>query len=181
VSGPAVRRLIHAATASVLLLVPLTSWMFLRAALVVAAIVAVILEIARLRSTHFRRILTRLVPVFREHEGSRPSGAMWLVVGYALAALTPAPAPVAGLLVGALADPAASWAGSTWSRGVGKTVAGSAAHFAVAAAVLYGVGCSWAAVAVGASLATAIERWPLGLDDNLLVAPLTALTAALLG
>ena len=48
-------------------------------------------------------------------------------------------------------------------------------------AVLYGVGCSGTAIVVGAVLATVFERWSLGLDDNVVVAPITALTAALLG
>jgi len=181
VSPSAARRLLHAATGLLLLLVPLTSWGVLRAALVAAAILAAGAEIARLRSKRFGALLARAVPVFRARETSRPSGAMWLAVGYALASLVPPPAPAAGLLVGALADPAAAWAGSAWGRGNGKTLAGSAVHLVVAAAVLYGVGCSVTAVAVGATLATALERWPLGLDDNLLVAPVTALTAALLG
>lgn len=180
-SPPVARRLLHAATGSVLLLVPLTSWNVVRAVLVAAAILAVGVEVARLRSKRFGALLAGAVPVFRARETAHPSGAMWLALGYALASLVQPPAPAAGLLVGALADPAAAWAGTTWGRGTGKTLVGSAAHFAVAAAVLYGVGCSGTAIVVGAALATVLERWPLGLDDNLVVAPITALTAAFLG
>jgi dolichol kinase len=106
---------------------------------------------------------------------------MWLGLGYALAAFVPAPAPAAGILVAALADPAASLAG-TWRRAPGpKTWRGSATHAVVAAVVLAALGYSAVAVFAGAAVATALERFAFSFDDNLVVPPATALTVLLVG
>lgn len=180
-TAPSARRLMHAATASVLLLVPLSSWQILRAVLVAVAAAATVVEVIRLRTPRFRAFLEHHIPVFREREAKRPSGAVWLAVGFALASLAPAPGPAAGILVGALADPAAAWVGSRRGSVGSKTTLGSAVHFLVAVAVLFGVGCAWTTSLAAAATATILERWPLGLDDNFVVAPVTALTVALLG
>lgn len=179
-TAPSVRRLMHAATGTTLLLVPVVSWQLLRAVLIALAAVAVAVEVVRLRSPRFREMLAHRVPVFRAREAGRPSGAMWLAVGYALAALTPLPGPTAGILVGAVADPAAAWVGSRSGPTGQKTGLGSATHFVVATALLLGLGCGWLTSVAAAVVATVLERWPLGLDDNLLVAPATALTVVLL-
>lgn len=180
-TGPGLRRLMHAASATVLLLVPLASWQTFRVTAFVLAAFAVTAEGARLAVPAFRRALGRMVPVFRPREGNRPSGAMWLAVGFALAALTPAPAPAAGILVAALADPAASLVG-TWRRPAGrKTWRGTAAHAVVAVVVLAVLGWPAPAVVCGAAVSSALERWSAGIDDNLLVAPVTALVVFILG
>lgn len=179
-TAPSLRRLLHAATGAALLLVPLFSWQLLRVVLIAAAVLAAVAEVVRLHSSGAGALLARRVPVFREREARRPSGAMWLAVGYALASLTPVPGPTAGILVGALADPAAAWVGSRRGSTGRKTVLGSATHFVVALAVVFGTGAAWPISAAAAVVATALERWPLGLDDNLLVAPATALTVVLL-
>jgi dolichol kinase len=181
VSGPALRRLLHAATAGVLLLVPFGSWQLFRVVVLAGAALGVVLEGARLSLPGFRTFLGRHLPVFRERERMRPSGAMWLSVGYAAAALVPAPAPAAGILVAALADPAASLVG-TWRRAPGrKTWIGSLAHAATALVVLAALGVTPAATAAAAVVATILERITGRVDDNLLVAPATALTVWLVG
>lgn len=180
-TAPSLRRLLHAATGATLLLVPLFSWNFLRTVLVAVAALAVVAEAIRLRAPRVRALLARRVPVFRDREATRPSGAMWLAIGYALASLTPSPGPTAGILVAAFADPAAAWVGSRWGRTGRKTVLGSATHFVVALAVVFAASGTWPAAVAAAAVATTLERWPLGLDDNLLVAPATALAVVLLG
>jgi len=181
VTAPSLRRLLHAATGATLLLAPLFSWEFLRAVFVAVAVLAVVAEAIRLRAPRVRALLASRVPVFRDREATRPSGAMWLAVGYALASLTPSPGPTAGILVGALADPAAAWVGSRWGRAGRKTVLGSATHFVIALALVSATTGEWPVAVAAAVVATALERWPLGLDDNLLVAPATALTVVLVG
>lgn len=180
-SPAARRRLLHLVSGGVVLVAPLTSWLVLRVVLTVAALLAVLLEALRLRVPSVAVVLRRAVPVYREHEGARPSGAMWLAVGYALAALASPPAPAAGILVAACADPVASLVGSRRAKplATAKTVRGTLAHWLVAAGVLALLGWSWHVVVVGASVASVVERWPLGLDDNLLVPPSTALAVLL--
>lgn len=180
-SSEARRRLLHVASGCVVVLAPVTSWSVLRVVLTCTAVLAVLLELARLHKSAVNEMLRRVVPVYRMHERTRPSGAMWLAVGYALAALASSPAPAAGILVAAIADPAASLAGSTSEHrpDEGKTVRGTVVHWLVAVGILTLLGWSWTAVVVGASVASIVERWPLGLDDNLLVPPATALAVLL--
>ena len=178
-TGPALRRTLHAASGAVVMLVPLGSWELLRTVLLVVGGVGVLLEFVRLSVPSVRETVGRMVPVFRSGETSTPSGAMWLGVGFALAALVPPPAPVAGILVAALADPAASLVG-TWHRAPGrKTWQGSLAHAITASAVLALLGWPVLAVFAGATVATTLERVSFGLNDNLVVAPATALTVLL--
>ncbi len=180
-SPAAWRRLLHVASGGVVVLVPVASWSTLRVVLTAAALLAVLVEFIRLSSPSVARFLHSAVPVYRQREQRRPSGAMWLALGYALAAWTPPPAPVGGILVAACADPAASLVGA-WRAvppGGSKTWRGSLAHGLVAIALLLVVGAPVPAAAAGALVATVVERWPLGLDDNLLIAPATALTIML--
>jgi dolichol kinase len=179
VTASGVRRLLHASTAAVVLLAPLVSWFVLRAVVLGVAAGAVLFEMMRLRVPSVGRRIHRLVPVYRDRESARPSGAMWLAVGYALAVLLPAPASAGGIVVGAVADPAASWLGSLGSVNGPKTWRGSLAHFVVAAAALATLGFPVASVLAGATVGTALERWPGALDDNLLIAPGVALTLML--
>jgi dolichol kinase len=152
-----------------LVLVPLASWTVLRVTVVAVAIGALVFEIVRLRVPRVRARLAQLVPVYRSHEGRRPSGAMWLSVGYAIATLFPAPAPAAGILVGGLADPAASLVGSH-GGGVGqKTLRGSVAHLVVGVAALMALRLPWSTALGLGLLATAVERWSGPLDDNVTV------------
>ncbi len=139
------------------------------------------LEWWRIRDESVHRWFTRLAPVYRESERHRVSGAGWLVLGVATAAWFPAPAATAGILVGTLADPAAAVVGGRFGRANarGKSIAGSSAAFVVSGVVVFlVVGSLWVAL-LGAAVATAVERWPVGLDDNVLVAP--AVAALLVG
>ncbi len=173
------RRLLHASTASVVLLGPPLSWTGLRVLLVAVALGAVLFETIRLSVPNLGGRVRRLVPVYRESEFSRPSGAMWLAVGYGLAAVFPAPAAVGGIVVGAMADPAASWIGSLGRVTAAKTWQGTLAHFVVAILALAALGFPVSSILVGAAVGSALERWSGAVDDNLLIAPGVALMLTL--
>ncbi|NIM48896.1 MAG: hypothetical protein GTN62_03815 [Gemmatimonadales bacterium] len=179
-SAAGLRRLLHACTAAVLLVIPLASWTAFRVVVLVGAVVAVAFETARLSLPGFGPRVARVVPVFRASEARRPSGAAWLGVGYGIAVWFPQPAPVAGVLVAALADPAASFVGARRSTLGRKTFAGSAAHFTVACGLLAVLGLGWTVVLSAAAVGAALERWSGAVDDNLLVAPGVAAVVALL-
>ncbi len=164
------RALLHASTA-LLLVTLLSSWQALRAALVLTALAAVAFEALRLSRPEIRELAARWAPVFRPHEGARPSGAAWLFVGYALAGWMPAPAPVAAVLAGALADPAAALVGGWFGRGQPKSWPGTIAAFGVATAALWVVGIAPLAAAAAGLAAAALERWSGPVNDNLLIAP----------
>lgn len=163
-----------------MLAVPLGSWTVLRWLLVTLALISLTLDTARVASPNIGRSLQRLVPVFRETEMRRLSGASWLMLGYALAAWFPPPAPAAGVLVAATADPAASLIGTMGGIPGKKTWRGSAAGALVAALVLVCLGLPWIAVILAAVAAAVFERWSGILDDNLIIAPAVALAIWLL-
>ena len=164
-----------------LLVVPLTSWAALRTGLLVGALVAIAVEIVRLRTPTIRARLALLIPLYRASEARRPSGAMWLVVGFAVAACFPAPAPAAGILVGALADPAASLGGSLVRTAAPKTWAGTGAHFAVSAVSLTALLGQWHIAGVAALVGAVVERWSGRFNDNVTVPPAVALVVTLVG
>ena len=165
------RRALHAASAAVLLIPMLGGWDMLRLTLTSVAFVALMIDLARIRSGTVGRRFERLAPLFKPAEAGRLNGATWLCFGYALAAWFPPVAPVGGILVAAFADPAASLVGGWARRSHGKTVRGSLAALAVSFVVLWLVGVSWPAVLCGGVAGAVLERWPEPFDDNLLVAP----------
>ena len=170
-SGPALRRVMHAASGTVVLVALAVDWSPLRLVLTAMASGAVLFEWLRIRNPRFNAIIEKAVPVFRARERRRPSGAFWLIVGYALAAWAPVPGPSAGILVGALADPAASLIGSRWGGGKAKSLVGTTAVIAVSMGVLGMLGMPWLVVLPASLAAGGLERWAGSVDDNLLVAP----------
>lgn len=179
-NGSTIRRVLHASTVLVLLLVPVASWAVLRTVLVVVALLAIVMERIRLGRPAVRARLVRLLPVFRQSEANRPSGAMWLAVGYAAASCFPAPAPAAGILVGGLADPAASLGGSLTGGAESKTRLGTLLHVGVGAGVLVILPGPWYAAVAAALVGAAVERWSRWWDDNLVVPPTVSLVYWLL-
>lgn len=181
VAGADLRRALHLATASLLLLLFVVSWESGRVLLVVLGGVAAAADFVRSRvpAVHFR--VAAVLPVFREREARRLSGGAWLLLGYALAALFPRAPATAGILVGAVADPVAAMVGSRCTKGTArKSVAGSAAHFVASALVVGALGHGPLGALLVAAVATALERWAAPLDDNLLVAPGVAAALTLL-
>jgi dolichol kinase len=179
VTTPDLRRLLHAASAAVLL-PALHSAAALRVGLVWVAGLAALIEFARLASPRVREWLGALVPVFRPRETERVSGALWLAFGYVLAGWLAMPAPVAGILAGALADPAASWVGGRWGGGTRKSWAGSGAALLVIVAVAVTVGARLETALAAGLVGAALERWSGPIDDNLVLAPGVAVAVALL-
>jgi len=180
-SPAAIRRLLHSASALVLLFAHFGSADLLRYTLAAGAVIAVILDSIRVNRPALGAFVAKLVPVFRASESNKLSGATWLCIGYGFAAWFPLPAAMAGILAGAFADPAASLAGSMVVRqGEKKTWVGSGAAAVVAAFVLLPTGIPIFAVIAGAVAAMALERWPGPLNDNLTVAPGVALVVWIL-
>ena len=175
-SSATVRRLLHASSALVLLPIFFGSPDIVRNGLMGCAALAVMLDSLRVTRPAFGAFIVDLVPVFRASESTKLSGATWLCIGYALASWFPHPAVTAGILAGAFADPAASWAGSTVANpSTKKTWVGSGAAAVVAAVVLLTTGIPLVAVVGGAAAAMVLERWSGPLNDNLVVAPGVAL------
>jgi len=138
------------------------------------AVVALFLELARLRFAAFREVLARMVPVFRPEESRRPCGAFWLLLGYAGAVWIPVPGPAAGILTAAVADPIASAVGGRWGEGEPKSWIGTGAVLAASLVVLLALGMPLVSVVAASLTAAASERWSWPLDDNLVLAPAVA-------
>ena len=170
------RPVLHASTAVILLALPVSERAF-RVLLIAAGLGAVLFEALRLGLPSIRAFTARLVPVFRSREAARPSGAGWLLVGYALCARMPLPAAMSAVVAGALADPAAAVVGTMFGGGVPKSWPGTAAAFVVALVALpVIVNLSLPVAGLAALVAAALERWSGPLDDNLLIAPGVGLT-----
>lgn len=178
-SGPALRRVLHVASAAVGLLT-LVSPTALRLGTASLAATMLALEVARLRSDAVAGALSRVVPVYRDRERRRPSGALWLLLAYAACAWFPHPAGLAGILVAGLADPAGAAVGTRFGRGAGKSLPGSAGVAAVAVLVVLALGVPWLTAVLAGTAAAIVERWSGPLDDNLVVGPVAAAAVALL-
>lgn len=178
-SAVGLRRTLHAASA-VVLLPALYSGSAFRLGLLWVAVLAALVEFVRLASPRVHRGMATLLPVYRAHETHRPNGALWLAFGYALAGWLAMPAALAGILAGALADPAASWMGGRWGKGAPKSWVGSGAAFLVTLAVTAAAGAGLSVGVAAGLVGAALERWSGPIDDNLLIAPGVAATVALL-
>jgi dolichol kinase len=181
VSNSAVRRAIHVGTAAIVWIGATVGWDDLRLWITGAVVAGVFLEIIRIRVAPLGNVLARAVPAFRPEESQRPSGAFWLLMGYAAASWFPVPGPAAGILVGAVADPAASIVGGRWGGGAPKSWIGTVAALLTAAAVLAALGLSLRSVAAGSLAAAVLERWSRPLDDNLVIAPGVAAVVWIVG
>jgi dolichol kinase len=115
-------------------------------------------------------------------EASGPASSTWYALGNLISvAFFPPEAAVSGILVLAVADPAASYVGQRWGRRplLGGTMEGSA----VFAVVAFGILAPRHGPGIGAAVAlvlTLTERlaWPL--DDNLTIPVVGAATITLL-
>jgi dolichol kinase len=155
-----------------------------RRALLVAALVAMIIESLRLNEPHLRRMTARLVgALLREHEKTGLFASTYLILGSLLCAYSfpgSKPIVVASVLFLIMGDAAAALVGRTFGRVqiFGKTLEGSLA--CLVTCLIIGVlvaihmpGLSVKAAVVGAVTATAFELLPIPLDDNFRI-PLSA-------
>ena len=180
------RRVFHAATGVILVVIlrfaPVrdgTALLFIGAILVGLVLVDVLrLALPQVNRAFFRTFSLLASP----REAGRVSSSTWYMVGVFLAVvLFPVEAAMAGILVLALADPAASVVGRLWGRrklGNG-TVLGSASFALVAFLVLLFF-APWPVAISTAVISTVVESMPLPIDDNLLVTLSTAGALALL-
>ncbi len=162
----------------------------LEMALMVAAVIASLIEVLRRVSPTIGTTFERLLGVLmRPSERLSVTGATWLILSClgAVLVLSP-PAAIAALWCATVGDPAATIAGRLWSarrdtrvdRKNRKTLAGS---LACAGASFVGVyllaGYAPAAAAAIALVAAAAEALPLRIDDNILVAASAGVIAQL--
>ncbi len=169
------RRTLHAISFLFVLVAIYGSAELLRVVLIAVSIFAITADVLRLKIPKLGAAVARFIPMFREREGKSFSGAMWLSLGYMAASLFSTPASICGIVVGALSDPAASLVGSRYGDPDKKTWIGSTAAVIVAFVVLLLTGIPWPAVVSGAVTATILERWSGPINDNLVIAPGTAL------
>lgn len=151
--------------------------------LVFALVGALAIDFFRFRVPVFQRVFFRsLSALVSPREAGGVASSTWYLVGVIIAVLAFSPAVAqASILVLALGDPAASYVGRRWGtlRIGDGSVEGTTVFFLVALAVLWAF-FSPAYAALGAVLATVVERIPWRLDDNLTLPVGTGLALALL-
>lgn len=170
------RKAFHLASAGA----PLLVWLLPRAVALPllggAAALALAVDVARLRMRGPRyHFLRRTRAMLRPRERRGLTGATWMALAYAAAALLfAAPVAVAAMLFNALGDAAAALVGRRWGRhrtASGRSWEGFAAGLAVNLAVALALGLAtgafgWVAAASGALAAALLEMLDLPLDDN---------------
>lgn len=185
------RKAIHLATAGIPIAWSL-NWIDARTvqvALVVAAVVAVSVELLRFASQKFSRAFTdSFGPLLRPHEQRAITGATWLALGMAAVAwLAPARVAIVALWAAAVGDAAAALVGRAVAAmraaaATHKTLAGSlAAALSTALGVVWLGGAPlWMALTLGAVAAAA--EWPARpWDDNVRIVVAVAIAAVVLG
>ncbi|HUE76376.1 MAG TPA: hypothetical protein VMM83_00415 [Longimicrobiales bacterium] len=171
--GAAARKSIHVllslGVAALVWWLPVTTAAVILAA---ATALALVIEAARRASGRFDRAFhARLGPMLRPAESRRLTGATTLALGYTLTVvLLPGLPALAGILFAGVADAVAAVVGRRWGRhryAGGKSVEGSLAFLAVAAAIAAGLGAGLVAAVGVAVVVTIIEALTLRIDDNL--------------
>jgi dolichol kinase len=187
------RRVFHMASGLAMALVPWAlGWSTARTVgvLVILLVVAVGLDVVRLRVTRVNQWFFRLLrPLASAREASGMASSTWYLIGGILSYLLFSPVhAMLSILVLAVADPAAAVVGQRLGgRRVGTgSVSGTVTFFVVATVILYG-GTGRIGVVLVAAAVALLETVP-GLGDDNLVIPLStgillsalaALTAAL--
>lgn len=169
------RKVIHIASIALPLFVWLVTWEIALAVLVPTALLALVIDWARLRFRGPRYLfLQRTRTLLRSRERRGFAGATYMAVAYALAVLIfPKPIAVAAMLYNGLGDAAAALVGRRWGRHRiwrGKSLEG--AGTALAVCLLIGLVIPEIALlgaVVGALAATLLELADLPPDDNLWV------------
>ncbi len=155
------------------------------AVMAAATLVALTVELARRVSGGAARTFARLMPMLKEREGGRLTGATTLSIGFTLAALLfPGTPALAGILFAGLGDPAAALSGRRWARlryRGGKSVVGSTAFFVAAVAVGLVLGLPVPMALGVAAVVTVVEAATLAVDDNLYLPLLGAAAVAAVG
>lgn len=175
------RRLAHLATGGAVLATALVPHRVTSLVLLVLVGTAVAAEVARHRVPAVQRGLEAVGgAMLRPREAQRITGPTLLVIGYALAWFLFSPgAAVPGMVVAAVADPAAALVGRKLGRVPGrKSLPGSAAAFMASCAVLFAMSLPPGAALIAGAAAAVAERLP---DvDNIAVPVATALALQVL-
>ena len=173
------RRIFHAVNGGILVLametlpIPTRTALLVLGTLLLALVVMDVLRLARpeVNRAFFRSFYLLASP----REAGKLASSTWYVLGaITVLLLFPRETALAGILVLALADPAAGYVGRKWGkrRLGGGTMEGSAAFTLMAFAVLW-VFAPWPMALVAALVTAVIEALPVPLDDNLSI-PLVA-------
>lgn len=138
----------------------------------IALILAMILDLARLLDPRLNLFFFRAFSSLASpREVRKIASSTWYAASLLLVLLLfPRPYAMAGILVLAWADPAASVVGQLWgkTRFMGGTVLGTATFLLVAFLTLLLFVPWWMALAT-AAVGAIVEAAPVGLDDNLIV------------
>lgn len=180
------RRVFHAGNGVLIVaalgILPIDTW---TALVLLGSILSVLLLMDGLRLTNpklNRMFFQAFTPLASPREAGKVASSTWYVGGVLLALLLfPRSVALAGVLVLALADPAAGVVGravGTRSFGAG-TVQGSVTFALVAFLCLLPFAPWWAALAAAVA-ATLVEALPWPVDDNLTIPPTAAGTLVLL-
>jgi dolichol kinase len=169
------RRIFHAANGIIIVLalqaIPVGHWTALGLLGAGFAVMALV-DWARLANPQLNHLFFRTFSsLVSPREARKVASSTWYALGVILALLLfPRQEALAGILVLALADPAAGLVGRRWGRrpfGAG-TLEGTAAFVVVAFVATLPFAPWWAALAA-AVVAALVERTPWSVDDNLLV------------
>jgi dolichol kinase len=142
--------------------------------LLLACTIAIIVEIARVRSTAFSALFRRSAGrLLRQHEYRQWSGATWLLLSFLLSVLIFDPATaIAAMWAVAVGDVTAAIVGRTIGRHhIGrsaKTIEGSIACVIITVAGAFVIAQLALLPSIVAGIAAALGEWPAGpLDDNI--------------
>jgi dolichol kinase len=182
------RKLIHLAGATFPLLYLFTTRQAVLVVTAVALVLVLAVEWGRQQWPPLERLFEWLIgPAMRQGEESNPTAGTWSMLGLFVTVLVVERAlAIPAMFYAQLGDPAAEIVGRRWGRHrlpSGKSLEGSLGCFGVS--LLVGLACSQllpvspGLVAVGALTATVVEVAPLPPGDNLLMAPASGLTMAL--
>ncbi|UCD37838.1 MAG: hypothetical protein JSW54_13615 [Fidelibacterota bacterium] len=168
------RKLIHLASS----VIPLGYWIAGRETaiilLIIMTIVMILFELTRINTAWGRRQYHRFFgSVTRPSEARRPTGGMYVFLGYLLAAILFAPTvAILSMLFMSIGDTAAALVGQRYGRiHIGhKTLEGSLACFIVCLLLTLSADLSPIVTIGGPAAATIAEfiRWPL-LNDNVVI------------
>ncbi|PNR96729.1 glycerol-3-phosphate acyltransferase [Petrotoga sp. 9PWA.NaAc.5.4] len=164
---------------------PLWGAIVFRYIVIIAGLIALILELLRKYSKGINNVLKKVFkPVSKSEEDYKISGTSYFLMGCAIAGLFPIPYSLISIVMLVLGDSWAVLVGKKWGKHQwlqGKSIEGSIVCFLICLASgavymnLIGSPVSYFILIVGALSATMVEGLGNWLNDNLTMAPISAL------